>query len=70
MILLSSGRAHRWWLLMLATLLVLGVGLAYFIAWRRGLVGLELLGFFSLYLAMPLTIGLLLLFAYLKVPRS
>lgn len=66
--LLPAGRAGRWWMLLLAVLLVVGVGLAHLIQWQRGLRGHELLQFFTVYLALPLAAGMLLLFAYLRQP--
>jgi len=66
--LLPAGRAGRWWLLLLAVLLVVGVGIAHLIQWQHGLRGHELLQFFTIYLAVPLALGMLLLFAYLRQP--
>lgn len=66
--LLPAGRAGRWWVLLLAVLLVAGVGIAHLIQWRHGLRGHELLQFFTIYLAVPLAAGMLLLFAYLRLP--
>jgi len=65
---LHTPRAKRWWLLVLALLLVVGSGAIYLWKWLAGIRGAELLGFTSLYVAAPLAIGLLLLFAYFKQP--
>jgi len=45
-----------------------GVGIAHLIQWQHGLRGHELLQFFTIYLAVPLALGMLLLFAYLRQP--
>jgi hypothetical protein len=66
--LLPAGRAGRWWVLLLAVLLAVGVGIAHLIQWQRGLRGHELLQFFTIYLAVPLAAAMLLLFAYLRQP--
>ena len=67
---LPSGRAGRWWQLLLAVLIVGGVGVAYIIKYQAGLRGHELLQFFTVFLAVPLAVGLLVLFAYLKNPAE
>jgi hypothetical protein len=48
--------------------LVIGAGVAHLIQWRNGLRGHELLEFFTIYLALPMAAGILLLFAYLRNP--
>lgn len=60
-----SGRC-RGWLLALAALLALTAGGLYFWQWQRGLRGVDLLGFTSLYVCLPLALSLLLLFAALQ----
>jgi len=64
--LLSAGHARRWWLLALALLLVIGAGVMHLVQWHQGLRGHELLEYFTLYLALPLAVGILLMFAYLR----
>jgi len=68
--LFSPDRKHRLWQLVAAVLIVLAVGVAYMLKWQNGLQGIELLQFFTFYLAVPLAVGLLLLFAYLRPVRS
>lgn len=65
---LPAGRRNRWWLLLLAVLAVGAVGIVYLLKWNAGLRGFELLQFFTFYLALPLAIGLLLMFSYLRTP--
>jgi len=67
---LPSGRAGRWWQLLLAVLIVAAVGVGYIWKFNTGARGHELLQFFTIYLAVPLAIGLLTLFAYLKNPAE
>lgn len=54
------------WLLAVATVLALGSGGAYFWQYFSGLRGTELLGFTTVYVAVPLGLSLILLFQYLK----
>ena len=65
---LPPDRARRWWVLALALLLVVGAGAVYLKQWLHGMRGHELLEFFTFFLALPLAVGMLLLFAYLKPP--
>lgn len=65
---LEPRRAGKWWLLLLALLLVLGAGLAYGQRWQAGVRGVELLEFTAKWLCAPFAVGLLVLFAYFKPP--
>jgi hypothetical protein len=67
----DSASQERWRPVRLfaAALLAVGVGAAYAVAWLRGLRGLELLNFTTLYLCLPMGVSLLLLFAALRRPR-
>jgi hypothetical protein len=67
--LLSPDRTRRWWMLALALVLTVGVALAYYLRSRGSASGQELLEFFTVWLAVPLGVGLLLLFAYLRPPK-
>jgi len=66
----SPDRKQRLWQLVGAVLIVLAVGVAYLLKWQNGLRSVELLQFFTIYLSVPLAVGLLLLFAYLRPVRS
>lgn len=63
---LSPQRSRRWWVLALALLLVVGAGVLHLRQWLAGVRGHELLEYFTIWLALPLAAGMLLLFAYLK----
>jgi hypothetical protein len=67
---LPPGRARRWWVLALALIITVCCGVAYLLGWRQGLRGHELLQFFTVYLALPMAVALLLLFAYLRHPKA
>jgi uncharacterized SAM-binding protein YcdF (DUF218 family) len=54
------------WLLTLAALLALAAGGLYLWQWQKGLRAVDLLGFTSLYVCLPLGVSLLLLFAALQ----
>jgi hypothetical protein len=60
---------RRDWLAVLAILLALGGGAAYFWKYGLGIRGEELLHFTSLYVACPLSLAVIFLFAWLKYTR-
>jgi hypothetical protein len=54
------------WLLVLAVILALAGGGVYLSQWLGGVRGFELIEFTSLYVALPLALSVVLLFAYLR----
>jgi len=60
---------RRDWLAVLALLLAVASGGAYFWEHSRGVTGSELLQFTSLYVACPLALSVILLFAWLQYPK-
>ena len=52
------------WLLLSAALIALAAGGAYLWRWQQGARGVDLLGFTSVWVALPLALALVLLFAY------
>jgi predicted transporter len=55
-------------MLLIATLLAVGTGIAYLMQWQSGQRGPDLLGFVAIYLTLPLCLSIAFLFAYLKAP--
>jgi hypothetical protein len=68
--LLDPSRARRWPWLALALLCIVPAGAAYFWHYFHGLRGPDLVGFAAEWVAAPLAVGLLLLFAYLSPERK
>ena len=66
--LLDPGRARRWPLLVLALLVIIPAAVAYFWQYAHDVRGPALVGFAAEWVAIPLAVGLLLLFAYLNKP--
>ncbi len=62
----ANGASKPVWLLLVATMLAVGAGGAYFWKYFGGLRGEGLLEFATLYVALPLGLSLILLFQYLK----
>ena len=58
------------WLLVLAVILALAGGGIYLAQWLNGVRGYELIEFTSLYVALPLALSVILLFAYLRNPSK
>jgi hypothetical protein len=67
--LLDPRRARRWPMLALALLCIVPAGVAYIWQFAHGLRGADLVGFAAQWVAIPLGMGLLLLFGYLQVPK-
>ena len=61
-----NGTSKPGWLLLVATVLAVGAGGAYFWKYFSGLRGADLLEFATFYVAVPLGVSLILLFQYLK----
>jgi hypothetical protein len=68
--LLDPKRARRWPWLILAVLFIVPAGTAYFVHYFQGLRGPDLVDFATQWVAAPLAVGLLLLFAYLNPARQ
>ncbi|MEZ5337599.1 MAG: hypothetical protein R3F46_04985 [bacterium] len=68
MALLDPARQRKWWLLLLATALILYTGIRFLLEYRRGTAGLDLMEFTAMQLALPMVLGLVLLFFYLNKP--
>lgn len=64
----ARGRGRPGWLLLIAAVLALAAGGAYLWQWRQGLRGVDLLGFTSVWVALPLALALILMFAYFSRP--
>ena len=62
----TNGVSKPSWLLVVATVLAVGSGGAYFWQYFHGVRGADLLGFTTVYVAAPLGLSLILLFQYLK----
>jgi len=60
---------RRDWVAVLALLLAVAGGAAYFWKFGQGARGEELLRFTSLYVACPLSLAVIFLFAWLKYPK-
>jgi hypothetical protein len=60
---------RRDWLAVLALLLAVAGGVAYFWKFGQGARGEELLRFTSLFVACPLSLAVIFLFAWLKYPK-
>ncbi|MCB1220629.1 MAG: hypothetical protein H7A35_03570 [Planctomycetales bacterium] len=68
MALLDPQRQKRWWLLLLATAVMLWCGVMFLFEFRRGTAGLDLMEFTAMKLALPMGIALVMLFFYLNKP--
>ena len=62
----ANGLQKPTWMLVVATVLAVGSGGAYFWNFFHGLRGEELLEFTTIFVAVPLGLSLILLFKYLK----
>lgn len=66
----AAGRGGKVWLLVLAALIAVAAGAAYLWKWQQGLRGPDLLGFTSLWVALPLALALILMFSYFNKPKK
>ncbi len=64
-----NGPRRRDWVAVLAILLALAGGAVYFWKYSQGVATPELLRFTSLYVACPLAISVILLFAWFRYPK-
>ncbi|HES58639.1 MAG TPA: hypothetical protein ENO21_04335 [Firmicutes bacterium] len=66
----ARGRGRPVWLLVVAAVLAVAAGAAYLWKWQQGLRGVDLLGFTSLWVALPLALALILMFFYFSKPKA
>jgi hypothetical protein len=67
---LAPERKGKWWLLLLATLLMLTCAVLFIGELRRGSMGIDLMEFVALKLTIPMGLSLVLLFFYLNKPNK
>ena len=58
------------WLLVVAALIALAAGGTYLWKWQLGVRGADLLGFTSLWVALPLALSLILMFSHFNKQRK
>ena len=66
MALLDPARQRKWWLLLLATALMLYCGVVFLLEMRSGTTGLDLMEFVAKRITIPMGLSLVLLFFYLN----